>query len=306
MYFALFIQSLPFFSTRYCFATLLSIKLDVDVELHSYPSPQILPHVTNHSPHGKRSHACFLEVYPSPASPQNATRNPSQQILSNLYVGNDSSPFKMQNPRKSFPTIFFYISLFFMLFSFIYIFVIFFLFPLNFFPYSHQKTKKQKNKNKKKKNLEILPQSEKIVPQRLRRIIEESTPLGRMRFWGGKIQKFAENGWFWPFFLLTGGIWGQRFQGANAPLLDAVTAWFFYLSKNHFVFIGFLDLFSIGFSTRGLKTGILKHNLQLPQSQRVLWLFLEPLWSLKIFNIILCLKGHWTNIISTGSLFLYI
>ena len=33
---------------------------------------------------------------------------------------------------------------------------------------------------------------------------------GKMRFWGGKIQKFAENSLFWPFFLLTGG--------ANAPI----------------------------------------------------------------------------------------
>ena len=209
----------------------------------------------------------------------------------------------MQNPRKSFPTIFFkYIFIFHVIFIYLYI-CYFFLISFEFFsPYSHQKKKK-----KKKKTLKFFPQSGKIVPQRLRRIIEESTPLGRMRFWGGKIQKFAENGWFWPFFLLTGGIWGQRFQGANAPLLDAVTAWFFYLSKNHFVFIGFLDLFSIGFSIRGLKTGILKHNLQLPPSQRVLWLFLEPLRSLIIFNIILCLKGHWTNITSTGSfLFLYI
>ena len=29
---------------------------------------------------------------------------PSPQILSHLYVGKDSSPFKMQNPYKSFPT----------------------------------------------------------------------------------------------------------------------------------------------------------------------------------------------------------
>ena len=47
---------------------------------------------------------------------------PSPQILSHLYVGKDSSTFKVQNSHKSFPTIF---SFFFHLFLFIYIFLYF-------------------------------------------------------------------------------------------------------------------------------------------------------------------------------------
>ena len=37
---------------------------------------------------------------------------------------------------------------------------------------------------------------------------------------GAKIQKFAENGWFWPFFSSDGGKWGAEPSdwGANAPM----------------------------------------------------------------------------------------
>ena len=75
-----------------------------------------------------RSHACFLKVHPSPASPQN-------KILSHLYVGKDSSPFKMQNPYKSFPTKYFlylYFSCYFYL-SIYFFFFLLLLFPSIFF-----------------------------------------------------------------------------------------------------------------------------------------------------------------------------
>ena len=103
-------------------------------------------------PHTGRSHACFLEVHPSPASPKNATL-PYPQILSHLYdLSDDSSPFKMQNPKKSFPINSFFITLFTRLFLFIYFFSFFFFFDylkFLFFP----------------KKLGILPQSGKIIPR---------------------------------------------------------------------------------------------------------------------------------------------
>ena len=54
------------------------------------------------------------------------------------------------------------------------------------------------------------------------------SPSAQMRFWGGNNPKICENGWFWPFFLLTGGgeVGGQslRLGGIcpHAPL-DAAT-----------------------------------------------------------------------------------
>ena len=137
---------------------------------------QILPHT------GKES--SFLppemQTYPSPQGegvtlaswkcilPQLLPKMQHQPSPQNLLpsicrpLGNDSSLFKLQNPHKSFsPNSFLHLH-FFLLFLFIYILIIIiiFLFPLNFlFPFSPK--------------LKILPQSEKIIPQRLRRIIEE-------------------------------------------------------------------------------------------------------------------------------------
>ena len=53
---------------------------------------------------------------------------------------------------------------------------------------------------------------------------------GKMRFWGGKNPKNYKNGWFWLFFLLTGGKWGggRASDGGGGQMppcpLDAGTA----------------------------------------------------------------------------------
>ena len=143
--------------------------------MHSYPSPQILHHMGKdlnflplklrlilslmgkessflpqkcnaNLPHtGKES--CFLprmlKVHPSPgsASPQNATLP--------FPRGKDSSPFKMQNLHKSFPSNYFFVSS-----PFFFFFLIIIIF--SFSP-----------------KLGILPQSEKVIPQRLGGIKEE-------------------------------------------------------------------------------------------------------------------------------------
>ena len=47
---------------------------------------------------------------------------------------------------------------------------------------------------------------------------------GKMRFWGGKIKKFAKNSWFWPFFLWLGVSGEEPPTGGKAPFpLDAAT-----------------------------------------------------------------------------------
>ena len=79
-----------------------------------------------------------------------------------MYVGNDSSPFKMQNPHKSFPPIFYFLHLFFLV-IFIYYFFYFFLLPLIFVLFFPQ-------------NLEFFPKVEKTIPQCLSRIIENLRP----------------------------------------------------------------------------------------------------------------------------------
>ena len=105
------------------------------------------------------SQAFFLKVHPSPASSHNATLtpNPSPQILSHLYVGKDSSPpkKKIQIPHKSFPTNSFLYLYFAFYFCFIYITAL-----NNCFAFCPPK-------------LGILPQSGKLIPQHLGRIIEE-------------------------------------------------------------------------------------------------------------------------------------
>ena len=99
-------------------------------EMHSY-----------HSPHREGVMLASLKCILLQLLPK-IQHYPSPQILSHLYVGKDSSPFKMQNPYKSFPTKYF-----------LYFFL---LVPPILFP-----------------NLGILPQSGKIIPQHLGRIIEE-------------------------------------------------------------------------------------------------------------------------------------
>ena len=87
----------------------------------------------------------------------------SPQILSHLYVGKNSAPFKMQNLANCSLQIPFYIfvSCYFLC---IYIFLLFSsFFPLNFLFFLSSFLPK----------LGILPQSRKIIPQRLGGIIEE-------------------------------------------------------------------------------------------------------------------------------------
>ena len=111
-----------------------------------------------------RSHAFFLQIHPSPASPQSAMLPfPTYPLPSTCICRKDSSPFKMQYPGQILPYNFsfiylflflFYLSIFihFFFFSAFHIFIIIFSFP---------------------KKLGILPQSGKVIPQRLGRIIEE-------------------------------------------------------------------------------------------------------------------------------------
>ena len=146
-----------------------SFPTQVPLEMQSYPSWQILPHMGKKSsflpqnankailPHMEKSQAFF---------PQNAKlsflTNPSHIICREGFF------LVMHNLCKSFPTNLYFFFYFFFIFHFIFIsiftsdyffFLIFFIFLLNFL-YFYAK-------------LEILPQSGKIIPQHLRWIIEE-------------------------------------------------------------------------------------------------------------------------------------
>ena len=132
----------------------------------------ILDHIGNRSPE--------MQNYPSPHGegvmlpswkcilPQllpKIQHYPSPQILSHLYVEKDSSPFKMHNSYKYFLTkyflfIFQVIFIYLHFFLFYYFLQIFFPPPFFFFFLFLPK-------------LGILPQSEKIIPQHLRRIVGE-------------------------------------------------------------------------------------------------------------------------------------
>ena len=132
----------------------------IAIPLHkSFPMWQILPHMgkessflppemqSHPSPHGEgamlASSKCILlqlllkmQQYPSP------------QILSHLYVGNDSSPFKMQNPYKSFPTnslIYLCFSCYFCLSILYFFFHIYIEFSFSFFPNTWNSSPKWKN-----------------------------------------------------------------------------------------------------------------------------------------------------------------
>ena len=119
------------------------------------PEMQIYP-----SPHGEGVMLPSSKlVHPSPASPQNTTLP-----FPTMYTRKDSSPFKMQNPYKSFPTksfLYLYFSCYFYLFIFFFDLYIF----LKIFSWNLISPPPPK--------LWILPQSGKIIPQHLGRIIEE-------------------------------------------------------------------------------------------------------------------------------------
>ena len=147
-----------------------AIKLPHHLKMHSYPSPQILSHMGKNLsflppwihgypwPHGEgvtlASSKCT--VHPSSASPLNTTLPfPTNPVSSICMEG--SFPLQNAKPLQILPYKIFFVSLFFMLFLFMYTFFSYLLFRSNsFFP----------------KKRGILPQSGKINPQRLRRIIE--------------------------------------------------------------------------------------------------------------------------------------
>ena len=96
------------------------------------------------------SHASFLEVHPSLAS-----QNTTLPFLTNPLppIGKDSSPFKMQNPYKSFHTIFFISWLFTLFLFYLYFIFSFLLFPSNFlFPFFFFFSPKSWNSSPKWKN----------------------------------------------------------------------------------------------------------------------------------------------------------
>ena len=108
-----------------------------------------------------RSYACLVKVHPSPASSQNMQHYPSPQILSHLEW---FFPLQNAKPLQILLYKFFFISLFFMLFYLSrYIYLSIYLFIIISYEFSFHFSPK----------LGILPQSWKIIPQHLGRIIEE-------------------------------------------------------------------------------------------------------------------------------------
>ena len=126
----------------------LHLKLRLILSLMGKESSFLPQKCKANLPHtGKES--CFLprmlKVHPSPGSvPKCNSTLP--------HRGKDSSPFKMQNLHNPFPTNYFLYLFFFFFFHYYLIY----LFIFSFFP-----------------KLGILPQSEKVIPQHLGRIIEE-------------------------------------------------------------------------------------------------------------------------------------